>query len=50
MSTNLHTSPSVVLRGLKVAKRIYLGFYGEIFSFAMISDVQEGGFAIVASE
>jgi hypothetical protein len=48
---NLYTpSLFVILRGLKVAKRSYLGFHGEVFSSASISDVQEGGFASAASE
>jgi hypothetical protein len=51
MGTNFYTpSLFVILRGLKVAERSYLGLYGEVFSSASISDVQEGGFAIVASE
>lgn len=49
-STQFYTpSLLVVLRGFKVAERSYLGFYGEVFSSASISDVQEGGFATVAS-
>lgn len=33
----------IVLRGLKIAERRYLGFYAEVFLFisASISDVQE---------
>lgn len=51
MSTYSYTlSLLVALKGLKVAKRSYLGFDGEDFSSASISDVQEGEFATVASE
>lgn len=40
----------VFLRGPEVVERIYLGFYGEVFLSASVSDVQEGGFATVCSE
>lgn len=49
--TPLSNSPFlVVLIGLIIVERSYLWFYGEIFSSASISDVQEGGFVTVASE